>query len=172
VSVEVAGIIHANRSFKKWSGVMINVIKTYPNNKSVVVWFGTSFTPYPNWVFWSLVAVAVFSFFSLYSNYFHGLTPWIGMYVVGVVAAILVGLRKCVFVSYKDPSACLVCLSFFGVKLRSRIYDLNTLKTEVKTIQSGYLIVLDDKKILYTNSLKLAQQVNSKLTYLIQEFIC
>lgn len=150
---------------------MIDVAKTCPSNKSIAVWFGASFTPYPKWVFWSLISVVVFSFFSLYSNYFHGLMPWTGMYVVGVLAALLVGLRKHVFMSYKEPSACMIYLSIFGFKMRSRIYELNAFKVEVETIQSGYVVVLDGKNILYTNSLKLAELVHSKLTYLIQEFI-
>lgn len=61
----------------------MNAIRICHNNPKIRVWFGTSFTPYPRSVFYSLISIVGFSTLSVIVNLHNSLTPWAGMVVLG-----------------------------------------------------------------------------------------
>jgi len=146
----------------------VNAIRICHNNPKNRVWFGTSFTPYPRSVFYSLISIVGFSTLSVIVNIHNSLTPWAGIVVMGLFALVALGFKKKVYISYLYESDCLIEIELWGIRLWSREYELVNDELKIENIMNAYRVVLSDKSIVLTNSRGLAEQVHGQLAKLIK----
>ncbi|MGI2129635.1 hypothetical protein [Shewanella oncorhynchi] len=146
----------------------MNAIRICHNNPKIRVWFGTSFTPYPRSVFYSLISIVGFSTLSVIVNLHNSLTPWAGMVVLGGGAWVALGLKKKVYMSYLYESDCLLELTLWGGRIWSREFNLANDELKIESTMNAYRVVLSDKSIVLTNSRGLAEQVHGQLAKLIK----
>jgi len=146
----------------------VNAIRICHNNPKNRVWFGTSFTPYPRSVFYSLISIVGFSTLSVIVNIHNSLTPWAGIVVMGLFALVALGFKKKVYISYLYESDCLIEIELWGIRLWSREYELVNDELKIENIMNAYRVVLSGKSIVHTNSRGLAEQVHAQLAKLIK----